>query len=133
MIALVSLASPLSPRLTNARHTRSRKRAIVGEGQDRIDRRAGVDDRELAGRQVALARRRRGRRLDVGGDAGELGLADGDEGLLVGEHLLAERGEQAGELLVVGRKLLLLLGVEIGAAALELLVEPGDQRAAAGR
>ena len=103
------------------------QRAVVGEGQDRIDRRAGVDDRELAGGKVALARRGRGRRPDVGGHAGELGLGGDDVGRLVGEHLLAELGEQARQLLVVGGELLLLLGREVGAAADELLVEPGDQ------
>ena len=71
------------------------QRAIVGEGQHRIDRRAGVDDGELAGRKVALARRRGGGGPDVGGDAGEVGLGGDDAGRLVGEQLLAELGEQA--------------------------------------
>jgi hypothetical protein len=99
--------------------------AVVGEGQHRIHRGAGVDDRILAGGQVALARRRGGSRLDVGGHAGEVGLAGDDPGGLVGEQLLAELGEQPRQLLVVGGELLLLRRVEIGAAADELVVKPG--------
>ena len=102
------------------------QRPIVGEGQHRIDRRAGVDDRELAGRQVALARRRRGRVAHVGGDARQIRLADRDEGGLVGQHLLAELREEPRKLLIVSGKLLLLGGVEIGAAADELIVDAGD-------
>jgi hypothetical protein len=54
MIWLVSFAPPLSPRLTNALPHLLAKRAVVGEGQDRIDRRAGVDDRVDAGGKLAL-------------------------------------------------------------------------------
>jgi hypothetical protein len=67
----------------------------------------------LAGRKALLLGGGGGGGLHVGGDAGELGLGGDDVGALVGQHLFAELREQGGELLVVGRELLLLLGFRL--------------------
>ncbi len=69
--------------------------ALVGEGQERIHRRARVGDRVLA-RPAALLGRRGG-----GGDEGRREPAElilgqvGDVALLVGEHVVGEVGVEA--------------------------------------
>src|SRR3546814_9669810 len=95
------------------------QRAIVGEGEDRVDGRPGVDDGIGAGRKAPLLGSGRGGGLHVFGNAGELRLGGGDIGALVRQHLLAEGREPLGELLVIGRQLLLLRFIEVGAARSE--------------
>jgi hypothetical protein len=92
-----------------------------------FDRRARVDDRVHVGGKIALLGSRSRARFDVGRDAAHFLFVGGDVRAFVGKHLLAERGEGLGELLVQGGELLLLRLVEIGAAANVALVEAGDE------
>ena len=111
------------------------QRPVVGEGQDRIDRRAGVDDR-IAGRREGCARAAAAAAaaLTSAGTPASCASVATIWVLLVGEQLLAELGEQPRQLLVVGGELLLLLGrSRLAPLADELVVEPGDHAAAAGR
>src|SRR3546814_7192312 len=62
------------------------QRAIVGEGEDRVDGRPGVDDGIGAGRKAPLLGSGRGGGLHVFGNAGELRLGGGDIGALSSEE-----------------------------------------------
>ena len=92
--------------------------------EERIDGRAGVDDGPLAG-ELALVGGGLVGRDECRRQAGEIGLAvEHDPGVLVGEHLVGEVRERAGELLVDLRELLLLRGTQLGALPHEAVVGP---------
>ena len=93
--------------------------AALGELQERLD--AGARQRDHVAVELALLRFGFHRLAHEVGQAGELGFAvDGErEGLLVGEHVLAERGAQGGKALGDFGKPLLRGVVEAGAGAAE--------------
>jgi hypothetical protein len=111
MVALVSFASPLSPRPLKRFHTCSRR----SRRSDEV-RNGSTLDRVLTTTHLPRAsapRRRRSRPPRRLGQAREVGLAlEHRPRVLVGEHLGAELGEQAGELLVDAPELRLLRGAE---------------------
>jgi hypothetical protein len=103
------------------------QRAVVGEGEDRIDGGARVLDREAPGRITAFLCCRRERRLHVGGNALQLGFADDHVGGLVRKHPLGEGRKPGCELLVVIGQLRLLGRIEVGAATRKAFVQTGQQ------
>ena len=103
------------------------KRAVIGEGQDGIDCGTGIDDRIGTGGKFALLGGRSGGSLYVLRNAPHLGLGGCRVGALVCENFLREGGEFLRKLLIIGRQLLLLRGIEAGTVAHHPLVEAGDE------
>ena len=98
--------------------------AVVGEAEEGIDARAGVDD----GPALDVAAARRGGRggLVRGGQAGDAGFGRDDRpGVFVGHDLLAEAGEGIGQGGVDPAQLGLAGGVQRGAVAHEAVAAAG--------
>ena len=129
MIALVSLASPLSPRLTNALPHLLAQGAVGAEAQHRLDRRAGVADRVGARRQaLASLAAAAAASFTSCWNARHVGLASpAVKVAFVGQQPRIEVGEGRRQLLVIVRQLGLLRIVELGAAADETFIGAGQQ------
>ena len=120
MVALLSLALPLSPRAVKALKTFSRRSRRDGALQERLHGRARQRHDRLAC-HAPLFRSRLGRGDERLGKAGAVVLAELHEPvLLVAEQMVAERGAELGQPLVdLGPPLLGGL-VEAGAGAVEV-------------
>ena len=119
MVALLSLALPLSPRAMKALKTFSRRSRRLGALQERLDRGARQRHDRLAG-HAALVGRGPGGGDEALRQAVAIGLAEFHEPvLLVAEQMMAERGAEMRQPLVdLGHPLLRRL-VEAGAGAME--------------
>ena len=102
------------------------QRPVGGEGQHRIDRRPGVDDRPAL--LPALSRRRLGDRLHAVGQAREACLVgDDDRGALVRQQPLRKLAEVDREILVEGGQFFLLRRGQLGPLPHETVIGARDQ------